>query len=372
MALTKASAGVINTDQLVNNRNMIINGAMEVAQRANTYTSTNDSDYRTVDRWVGDTRTNGASSGNYRIEQSTDAPDTFKNSFKITNLTNTTLGSGGSLEIEHFIEGTNIVGTGWGTSSAKNVTLSFWCKTTHAGTYSVYFPSGNFALTYVATYTINSANTWEYKTITIPGPTTGTWYKTSTNRGIQVRFVLAAHSGGYTSNPNTWSSEANIKASSSQTQNMATTTDASFQLTGVQLETGSVATPFERRPYGLELQLCQRYFFATDTDEVFSQVLWGMYTTGNVVKGVLEYPVEMRSKPSISSGTGYGNYFYFQQGDSTLSTNGVFQSAWSAGSGRKKAWCDFGGVTGGTQGYTVAIYRNGSSANSVLWASAEL
>jgi len=144
-----------------------------------------------------------------------------------------------------------------------------------------------------------------------------------------------------------------------------------IEIADVQLEVGKNATEFEYRSYSEELSLCQRYFWKTDTDNVYSQVANGMYTTNNVVKCVVQHPVSMRTRPTVSVSSGQSNSFYAQQGDNALTSSGAtFSSQWTAGSGVLKSWLDFNNVPGGTQGYAVAIYR--ANGNGALDFSAEL
>ena len=249
-----ALARVADTGAL-SNRNLIINGDMRIAQRGTSVTSSNDSNYLAVDRFVYDTRVNGASSGDFTLEQVTDAPTGFQYSYKITNVDNTTVSSSGGVELMQFVEGYSAAHLKWGTAEAKGVTFSFWVKASYAGTQSVYFPSSDYAISWLKSFTINAANTWEYKTFYIEGPTSGTWHKT-TGRGIMARINLC--NGGTAGTEEDWSQSNSVV--SGQTQTFGTTTSSTFQVTGVQLEVGDTATEFEHRSYGDELARCQRYF----------------------------------------------------------------------------------------------------------------
>jgi len=287
-------------------RNLIINGAMQVAQRGTSATSSDDSGYLAVDRFVYDTRVNGASSGDFTIEQVTDAPTGFQYSYKITNVDNTTVSSSGGVEFMQFIEGYDAAHLGWGTADAKGVTFSFWVKASYTGTQSVYFPSTNYGIVWLDSFTINSADTWEYKTFYIPGPTSGTW-NTTTGRGIMARINLC--NGSTAGTEKTWNQSNPVV--SGQTQTFGTTTSSTFQITGVQLELGKVATPFEHRSYGEELALCQRYYQKHDLSPNSGKTL-GQFHTSNQFVGPFEYPVTMRSIPTFT-GISYGsgsNYVY--------------------------------------------------------------
>ena len=235
-------------------RNLVINGAMQVDQRYSGTAWTNWNGY-SADRWHKRTAGNAVCS----IQTVTDAPDGFKNSYKSSITTGF---SGTHLNVGTALEGQDIVSLAAGTSSAKNVTLSFWVKASIVGTYCVAFQnpttmsSYDSTLSYISEYSISSVNTWEYKTITIPMATTGTW-NASNGIGLVVRFSYGKD-GTYSGTANSWVS--GHKTNTTSQTDLAATTGATFQITGVQLEVGSVATPFEHRSYGEELALCQRYF----------------------------------------------------------------------------------------------------------------
>jgi hypothetical protein len=238
-----------------NFRNRIINGDMRIDQRNAGASITLASDGTTypVDRWRCDESSDGAATG----EQVQDAPAGFVDSLKITTTTaDATLTSNQYLGINQFIEGFYFADLGYGTASAKTFTLSFWVKSSLTGTFAGGIDNNTGDRTYVFNYTISVANTWEYKTITIYGDTSGTW-DTGNARGLGLRFGLGAGTG-LEGTVGTW--QTGSKLSSSGAVSIIGTLNATWQITGVQLEVGSVATPFERRPYGLELQLCQRYF----------------------------------------------------------------------------------------------------------------
>jgi hypothetical protein len=260
MALTRASAAVVKTEELVNNRNRIINGDMRIDQRnagANVSTST-PNDYYITDRWIIQNR---ASAGVVDAEQDTEAPTGFTNSLKLTVTTiDNSLTGVETFITEQRIEGLNIDDLAWGTASAKTVTLSFWVRSSVTGQHGgALLASTQTSASYPFAYTINSADTWEYKTITVPGPTIGTWLTTN-GVGMRVRFSLGTNST-YQNPAGSW--VAARSDSSTGSVNVLETLNATWYITGVQLEVGSVATPFERRPYGTELALCQRYYEKT-------------------------------------------------------------------------------------------------------------
>jgi hypothetical protein len=306
MALTKVSAGVLNIDDLYGFRNRIINGDMRIDQR-NAGASVTNTGATTfyLDRWnvLGTT-----SAGQFSIQQVTDAPAGFVNSAKMTVTTvDASLAASDRYVWMQRIEGYSVSDFGFGTANAKTVTVSFWVKSSLTGTFSGSLGSaaGGVVRIYLFNYTISAADTWEYKTVTIAGDTIGTW--TSDNsRAMQLSFSLGAGSD-YVGTVNTWGS-GNLYATSGAV-NVLATAGATWQITGVQLEAGSTATPFERRPFGTELALCQRYFFrvAAGADS-FTQFAMGRAFSGTAGNGVVQFPVPMRSKPTFAFLGVVGNY----------------------------------------------------------------
>jgi hypothetical protein len=237
-------------------RNRIINGAMVIDQRnaGASLSVPNATLVYGVDRTLVYEDT-GASS--CTVQQVTDAPSGFVNSLKFTVGTGSTATAAQLAVAEHRVEGFNFADSAYGTASAQTFTLSFWVKSSLTGAYCVGLRNASDNRSYVATYTINSANTWEFKTITIAGDTSGTW-GTGNGIGINVRFDLGSGSNYRTSTLNSW--QAGLLFSNSSQANLIGTSSATWQITGVQLEKGSTATSFDYRPYGTELALCQRYY----------------------------------------------------------------------------------------------------------------
>jgi hypothetical protein len=290
-------------------RNRIINGDMRIAQRGTTANPTTTG-YYTVDRWQ-----QGATSSLIAAiapvnEQSTDAPSGFVNSFKYTNTNASgTLTGTQTINVNQAIEGTNVSDLAWGTASAKTVTLSFWVRSSLTGTFAVQITNSALDRSYPATYTISVADTWEYKSVIIPGDTTGTWL-TDTGVGVRVRFSLGV-GPDRRGTANAWAA-GNVSGATGMVQ-LTETAGATWQVTGVQLEVGSVATPFERRPYGTELVLCQRYY-----EKSFSQVTapansysesilrngyggWIAFGGASVRSGTQKYAVVKRASPTITT-----------------------------------------------------------------------
>ena len=191
----------------------------------------------------------------------------------------------------------------WGTSGAQTVTLSFWVNCSIAGTWGGSITNGNENYCYPFSYTVNATNTWEYKTVTISGPTGGTWASNNTS-GIKVFFTLALGST-YTGTAGVWGSSA--KYGCTGTTSLVGTSGATLYLAGVQFEAGSAATPFENRLYTTELQLCQRYFWmqASGSNKT---IACGAQYNSSVAKATIPLKVSMRTTPTLYSNSG-ANYF---------------------------------------------------------------
>jgi hypothetical protein len=284
-------------------RNRIINGAMVISQRA-TSASVTGGGYFVLDRfrWSQD--------GSYgftiapTISQDSSTPSSFVgNSMKFTNGTGASPSTSQSAYLEQYIEGFNTADLAFGTASAATVTLSFWVKASITGTYCVAFRNSANNRSMVKEYTISSANTWEQKTITIAGDTSGTWIGATNGAGLIIAFTLGAGST-YDTTAGTWAAGYYL-ATSSQTD-LTATTGATWFVTGVQLEAGSAASPFEQRLYGTELSLCQRYYFQKATgDTIYSIPTAYNGTTGNQW---LSYflPQVMRAIPTVTSSSWVG------------------------------------------------------------------
>jgi hypothetical protein len=264
-------------------KNRIINGAMTIDQR-NAGAAVTAAGY-CVDRWSAIP----AGSGVYTQQQLTDAPAGFINSLRVTNTTAATPTAGQFTFVRQIIEGFNIADLGWGTASAQAVTVSFWVKASITGTYSLFALNSAEDRSYVGTFTVSASNTWEFKTVTIPGDTTGTWLTNNSN-GIRFGFDLGSGSD-YQGTANAWN--AGWKQRTSGTVNFSQTAGATFQVSGVQLEKGSVATPFEFRSIGTELGLCERYCIDT------SASVAGVTTTSAAITAY-QFIVAMRASPTFS------------------------------------------------------------------------
>ncbi len=299
-------------------KNLLINGDMRIDQRnsgsAVTRTTAQPTLYA-IDRWI-----DYIDGGSYSLQRVADAPAGFLNSLKVTTLTSTS----NAVIIQQYIEGVNSSVLSYGTSSAKHSTLSFWVKSSVAGKFSGHIGNPNLASlrSFVFTYRINATNTWEYKTITIPGETTGVWINT-TSSGLKVLFNLS--SAGLSATENAWSNGDFIKTTDSI--GVISTTNATWQITGVQLEEGKVATPFECRSYGEELALCERYFQTLEISGNSYGAQYSSVSPGFFYGHPLPLKTRMRIAPiSITYSGVSGNPYWVQVSQaaySAVSTSGI-------------------------------------------------
>jgi len=283
-------------DVALSNRNLIQNGAMRVDQRnagaaktiattANTYT---------LDRWNASGQ---VSDGVFTVQQVTESPAGFTNSTKITVTTaDASIGSTEVYLFSQFIEGNNVGHLGFGTADAETITLSFWVRSSLTGTFGGALNNSANDRNYPFTYSISVADTWEKKTVTITGDTSGTWL-TDTNRGIGLRFQLGAGSSRVDV-AGAWTGTSLVFGATGAT-NLISTLNANLYITGVQLEVGEVATPFEHESYGDTLAKCQRYYQRFNASGNFSRYGNGYWSNSNDANVSISFPVPMRADPSI-------------------------------------------------------------------------
>ena len=289
----------INSTNTFGFKNRIINGAMMIDQRnAGASVTAGASITYFLDRWLYAS----AQASKFTIQQNAGAvtpPAGFKNYMGVTSSSAYSVLTGDYFTIDQKIEGLNCYDLNFGTANAQTITLSFWVRSSLTGTFAGGIYNGDAATrSYVFTYTINSANTWEYKTITIPGDTTGTWL-TTTSAGMAIRFNLGGGST-YQSTAGSWQA-GNYFATSAST-NIVGTNGATFYITGVQLEKGSTATSFDYRPYGTELALCQRYFTRFGSGVAFEAYSMGEVIGTTSIRFLMQCPVVMRSSPTLTVG----------------------------------------------------------------------
>jgi len=304
-------------------RNRIINGDMRIDQRnaGASVTFPTGSNVFSADRWL----VNGIQNNKMTIQQDSNAPTGFVNSLKITVTSAYTPTSNDSFNLQHRIEGNNLSDMAFGTASAKTFTLSFWVRSSLTGTFGGSLLNGATNRSYPFTYSISVADTWEYKTITVAGDTTGTWLTTS-GIGLICLWSLGA-AGTALGTAGAWAGSEKLGATGQV--NLVATGSATLYITGVQLEVGSVATPFERRPFGTELSLCQRYYYRMVSNVSFGR--FGASYNGSTTAGqaFVNFAVTMRSSPTALEQTGTAaNYAVVHQQTSTVcSAVPVFSSA---------------------------------------------
>ena len=283
-------------------RNLIINGAMQVAQRGTSFTGI---DGYGLDRHITDVF--GGSTAVFNAEQSSDAPDGFSHSYKVTVSTSETpSGSDATSIFQHRIEGQNIQHLGWGDTNVKHVTLSFWVKSSVTGDFpfglEVFCTNSADDTGFMQAYTINSANTWEFKTITIPLWDSSVSVVTPRG-GNDFGIILRFGGGGVSTRQGVagWQSRSTSLTGMSGAISFTSNASATWQITGVQLEVGSVATPFEHRSYGEELALCQRYYIEWKDDGNLQFTANTTCTQNDTVTGLKDLPVWMRVPPTVTS-----------------------------------------------------------------------
>ena len=237
-------------------KNRIINGDMGIDQRNAGASVTPINLEYTVDRWAAGL----TQASKFSVQQNAAAvtpPVGFSNYLGVTSLSSYSVLAGDIFLIRQYIEGYNFADLGWGTANAKTITLSFWVRSSLTGTFGGSLMNSASNRSYPFTYSISVANTWEQKTITVAGDTSGTWIGATNGIGVRVFFGLG---GGatYSGTAGAWAASAFYTATGATS--VVGTNGATFYITGVQLEQNTVATPFERRLYNQELANCQRYY----------------------------------------------------------------------------------------------------------------
>ena len=295
------------------NRNLIINGAMQVAQRATSVTGKTGGGYLVCDRYY----VTIYNAGTWSLSQSTDVPtgEGFSNSFKFDCTTaDASLASTDDVAFEQRFEGQDLQQLKKGTSNAETTILSFYVKSNKTGTYNINLIDNDNSLRMIAkSYTINSANTWERKEILIEGDTTGA-LGNDNGFSLLVQWKLATGSAQTSGSLQTsWGTYDATKRAEGQV-NLADSTSNEWYITGIQWELGT-ATPFEHRSFGEELELCQRYYFRINPTDSYQRYCYMSYTTATAAEGVLNFPTRMRTEPSFENTGTSTNYAIYIQGN---------------------------------------------------------
>ena len=309
--------GTLNTPNTFGFKNRIINGGMVIDQRnaGASVTINNIAAFQyVVDRFYGF----GSTASKFTLQQnaaSVTPPVGFKNYLGATSLSAYSITSSDIMVMGQEIEGFNVADLGWGTANAQSVTLSFWVYSSLTGTFGGAISNSAQDRSYPFSYTISSANTWEQKTVTIAGDTSGSWLTTN-GVGLRVRFGLGCGST-FSGTAGAWTG-GNLFSATGATS-VVGTNGATFYITGVQLEKGSTATSFDYRPYGTELALCQRYFQLMTNGASGKAVSGGGgFYTAAIASCPTPSKVTMRTTPTISSNSGTNYWAINNNGTSTL------------------------------------------------------
>ena len=362
----------INGGAISGRKNKIINGDFNIHQRGGTITASGAA--YTLDRWR--TYISGTSPGGFTVQQSTsDYPTTsisgVKDNFKASALiTVTSAGAAttdNNVKFQQRIEGNNVYDLAFGTAAAKDVTVSFYVKSSLTGTFGASLVNAAHNRSNIQTYTINSANTWEYKTFTVAGDTSGTWLTTN-GTGLQLMFDLGSGSNYSNDTTNQWLSDEYHGTTSSV--KLTHTNSATIQFAGVQLEAGTQATAFEHRPIGEELTLCQRYYeLIAERDEGSNAKenhigpFWG---DGSNSYTLVTFKVKKRAQPTLLV-SDFNNAFrmYGNSGGNNANTL-------TANTLHRDGMMLQASVNSGNAGYTRIFVDGSDGLKAVVAARAEL
>ena len=307
-SITMDSTGAMTGSFPYPNRNLIYNGAMQINQRSASTASITNGGYYTADRWLVSTEANMFGTWTQSVENDAPTGSGLRRSLKMVCTTaDATPAAGDYIQVVQLLEGQDLQRIAKGTSSAQQLTLSFWVKSNVTGTYIAELRDvDNSNRTVAASYTISASATWERKTITFPADTTGA-FDNDNAASLSLGFWLGAGStyNSGSSLGTTWNTTTNTRAVGGT--NLAAATNNYWQITGVQLETGSVATPFEFKSFGQELRECQRYYcksFPVGTAPADNQG-GGVGSTNSATQNFfsvaqVSFPVEMRAAPTIT------------------------------------------------------------------------
>jgi hypothetical protein len=358
------TATSVNSQNTFGFKNRIINGAMVIDQRnAGASVTVTGLNYA-LDRWFGE----GSQSSKFTIQQnagSVTPPAGFTNYLGATSSAATSLGPTDYFILQQRIEGFNFADLGWGTASAKTVTLSFQVYSSLTGTFGGAFLNNANNRSYPFSYSIPVANTWTTISITIAGDTTGTWLTTN-GTGLKVIFSLGTGST-YSGTAGAWA--GSLLLSVTGATSVVGTDGATFYITGVQLEKGSTATSFDYRPFGTELALCQRYYYritVPNSPQIFGESANADSATSGDVRG--HFPITMRTYPTALEQSGTASHYIIRTGgvDRVLSAVPTYNNLTTA-----DTWRVITTVSSGqTAGLAGVMYSN--SASAYLGWSSEL
>ncbi len=351
-------------------KNRIINGAMAIDQRnagaSVTISNTGATTY-VLDRWYGYGNV-GSKFSMQRNAGSVTPPAGFTNYLGVTSLSAYSAGSSDGFPVGQSIEGFNVADLGWGTANAASVTLSFWVRSSLTGTFGGALRNSPGNRSYPFAYTISAANTWEQKTVTIAGDTSGTWL---TDSGIGVNLVFSMGAGSsYSGTAGAWVAANNTTVTGAVS--VVGTNGATWYVTGVQLEKGSTATSFDYRPYGTELALCQRYAqkISADATAIYSRFGSGFCQSTTVFDALIPFKVPMRTSPALTTTGTASNYAVYSGAGTVTACNGV-PALNTSGTSPDVASVQPSVASGLTSGQGGALISN-NNASSYLLFTAEL
>lgn len=374
MALSTIGTNQISNEIFQANRNLVINGAMQVAQRGTS--GTTNTGYNSVDRFA--TQAIATDNLAMTLTQEADSPAGFSNSLKVTVTTaESALASDEFFSVQHRIEAQNLQSLQYGASGAKSVTLSFYVKGTTTGTYTVALQQIDGARVITSTYAISSANTWEKKTLTFTGDTSGS-FANDNGEGLRIYWFLAAGSD-YTSVDSTaWSAYADNKVAYGHAVNIIDSTSKTWQLAGVQLEVGDVGTAFEHEDFATTFEKCQRYYFESkrvgaggvDYGQVgrISNQTQGLYTQ--------PLPTPLRGSPTITANPAYNTGSSWNNNLSGV-TNVTWTGAptlysWHANKNSVEWYVAQTSIASGYVGMVIQPYANTGQSENYISFDAEL
>ena len=344
----------------LSHRNIIVNGGMKVAQRSVSEAITG-AGYHTVDRFK--TVANSSMSYAVTMSQENDNPDGNGKSVKLLTTTASTPTGSENYCLRYTGEEQDISAAGLGTSSCKQLTISFSVKTNKTGTHGFQIYLGGNQPNMTVAYTVSSANTWERKTITLPTYTSSYSHLSDNAKGFMIDWNLASGPDDIMA-PYNWATGSTAARGVTGQVNMLDTVGNYFQLTNVQLEIGDTATSFEHRSIGEELYRCQRYYFkfCEGTNKELN-VVW--YFTGSHISFFLRYPTTMRAAPTLSITTGTNYYINYRNGG-----NDQFDGFASEFISTEQMSCFRNSQVSGTAGQAGILRTNNSAAKVEI--SAEL
>jgi len=359
---------VLTNSQIGGRRNIVINGAMQVAQRGTSFTGVGNGDNAYyLDRFKF--AEGGSPNGEFTITQASDGPNGFANSMKFDCTTaETALAANEQIRLIYSIEGQDVQQLKKGTSDAEYVTLSFYVKSNLTGTAVVGLYDNDNNRYNAKSYTIDSANTWEKKVLTFQPDTTGTLDDDNAT-SIQIYFYLQAGSNKTSGTlPSNWETLVEANSAPGQTINIASSTDNDFFITGIQLEVGSQATPFEHRSFGEELALCRRYTYVFGQAGVNNEVIqWGAANGTGTMTAINQLPTKMRSQPTLTATASDFSVYNFADAATKDCTGASLITSISS---EDFAYIDW--TCASMTNAAVCLLRNDGTANRKLILSAEL